>query len=165
MPQTNGLRPLPVRDFHNCFGCGPRNTHGLKMRFYTDEKSLYSWVEIPGHFSGWKDFAHGGVITTMLDEVMGWSALHLLKTMVLTKSITVDFVKPVHVNREVKLVGTVLERRNDREAVMEGALYDANGELCSKAVGTFALFPPEIALKFGILDETDIVEVSDLFSA
>jgi uncharacterized protein (TIGR00369 family) len=159
MDRTEGLKLLPVRNDHHCFGCGTKNDHGLQMRFYTNGHSLVSWITIPAHLTGWKDFAHGGVITTVLDETMGWSAIYLLKSMVLTKSISIDFLKPVLAGREMKAEGKVVEKRSEREAVMEASLFDAGGNLCSRSVGVFALFSPEAAMRFGMMDEASRQEM------
>ena len=66
------LKPLRNRRDHHCFACGPQNPHGLKMTFYTDERSVYSWVTVPGHLRGWDNLIHGGVISAILDEIMSW---------------------------------------------------------------------------------------------
>lgn len=157
------MKLLPTRENHRCFGCSPTNLSGLHMRFYTDEKALYSWLRVPPHLSGWQDIVHGGVTTTILDEVMGWSAIYLLKTLVLTKSISVDFLKPVFIEQELRAEGWVIEKRGDREAVMKGLLFDSSGTLCSRARGVFALFTPEMAGKFGF-DESAKWELERIVS-
>jgi len=144
------LKILPTRENHNCFGCGPTNTSGLQMQFHTDGKALYSWLTVPSHFCGWSNFVHGGVITTILDEVMGWSAIYMLKTLTLTKSITVDFLKPVYIDDELRAEGRISRRDSEREVLMEGLLYNSKDKLCSRAQGTFATFPPDVGAKFGL---------------
>jgi acyl-coenzyme A thioesterase PaaI-like protein len=163
MNRKADLKTLPTRDNHNCFGCSPVNPSGLHMRFHTDGEALYSWLSVPSHFCGWSNFVHGGVITTILDEVMGWSAIYLLKTLTLTKSITVDFLKPIYINDELRAEGRISRRDNDREVLMEGLLYNSKGKLCSKAFGTFATFPPEVGARFG-LDRSVLDGVERLIS-
>ncbi len=68
------LKEIVSRDAH-CFGCSQKNPHGLKMRFYTDDTALYSWLNVPTHLCGWDGIVHGGVLSTILDEIMGWSAI------------------------------------------------------------------------------------------
>jgi uncharacterized protein (TIGR00369 family) len=157
------LKLLPTRDNHSCFGCGPTNTSGLQMQFYTDGKALYSWLTVPSHFCGWSNFVHGGVITTILDEVMGWSAIYLLKTLTLTKSITVDFLKPVYIDEELRAEGRINRQNSEREVLMEGFLYNSKDQLCSEAHGTFAIFPADVGAKFG-LDPSVLEGVQRLLS-
>lgn len=144
-------RRLPHRGNDNCFACSPNNATGLKMEFFTDGERVLAWPTVPEHLSGWGRIVHGGVITTMLDEIMGWSALHLLKRMTLTKSILVDFLKPVYVGEELKLEGKPLESKGEREAVIQSALYDPEGQLCARATGVFALFTIDAMKKRGIV--------------
>ncbi|MBU0697911.1 MAG: PaaI family thioesterase, partial [Proteobacteria bacterium] len=107
---TENCRELPPLDNHKCFGCSPRNPSGLRMKFYTNDKSLFSSLTVPDHLCGWDRFVHGGVIATILDEIMSWSAITLLKRIILTKSMTIDFVKPIFIGNRLTAEGKVLER-------------------------------------------------------
>lgn len=163
MDQPNTTRQLPTRLSHHCFGCGSANPHGLRMIFYTDEKSVFSEVAIPEHMVGWKNFAHGGILSTILDEVMGWSAIYLLKSLVLTKSISVEFLRPVSVGMTLRAEGRVSKIRNEREVVMEGRLLNSNGIVHVRSTGVFARFKREAAVKFGMADEQELLELERVF--
>ncbi|SPD75889.1 Thioesterase superfamily [uncultured Desulfobacterium sp.] len=147
-------RFLPTRSWdQHCFGCGPTNRFGLQMKFYTDEKSVFSWIEVPEHLCGWNRLVHGGVISTILDEVMGWSAIHLYKIIVLTKNMSIDFVRPVFVNEELKAEGRVTKFDNPGEVTICGTIHNGRGELCAKATGKFSYFPPATIQEMGIMDD------------
>ena len=89
------FRQLASSASHNCFACSPVNEAGLQMKFFTNKKTVFSRVTIPSHLCGWNNVAHGGVVSTILDEIMSWAAMYLLKRIVLTESMTVEFIKPV----------------------------------------------------------------------
>ncbi len=161
---VENYRPLPVRGNHRCFGCSPDNTLGLKMKFFTNEKSLFSWVTVPEHLCGWDTLVHGGIISTILDEIMSWSAITMMKRIILTKSMTIDFIKPVFINTELKAQGNVLEKKSEREALMEGLLYNPAGKLCARSIGTFSLFTPSDAIKVGIMGEAEVKDFEYLFN-
>jgi uncharacterized protein (TIGR00369 family) len=156
MEDLEGYTLLPVQDDHNCFACGPANSAGLKMRFYSNVDSVVSWLSVPDHLRGWNNLTHGGVISTILDEIMSWTAIHLLKRIILTKSMTVDFLRPVYVGTRLKAVGRIQSVRGENEAVMEGFLYDAQQAMCARARGTFALLKPKVARKLGIVDDAGL---------
>jgi uncharacterized protein (TIGR00369 family) len=156
METRESLRELPNRDGHNCFGCGPRNAYGLRMKFFTDEKSLFSWVTVPGHLCGWDNLVHGGVLAAILDEIMGWTTIHFLKKFALTHAMTVKFHKPVYIGEEVRAEGRVLEVRAEREASVEGYLYKGENTLCAKSTGTFRLFTTEAIVRLGVMEEEAI---------
>jgi acyl-coenzyme A thioesterase PaaI-like protein len=104
------------------------------------------------------------VIATRLDEIMGWAALHLLHKMALTKSISVEFLKPAYVGQELRLEGSLLEFRSEREAVMQSSLFNGDQELCAGATGTFALFTREAMRKRGLVDEEILDGLAPIFS-
>jgi uncharacterized protein (TIGR00369 family) len=94
---------------------------------------------------------HGGVISTILDETMSWTAIYLLKKIILTKSMTVDFIKPIYEGTKLKAEGMVSKRINKREALMEGFIYNDAGVLCAKSRGTYVLFEAKVAKKLKIM--------------
>ena len=151
-----GIKALPNRGTHYCFACSPINPAGLHMEFFTDDRSVFSSLVIPDHLCGWDNIVHGGIVSTILDEIMSWSAIYLLQNYILTKSITVDFLKPVFVGDQVRAVGQVGAQTGKREALMEGALYKEEDVLCARARGTFALINVQMARKLGIMNENTI---------
>jgi len=162
MLEPNKLRALPNRSDHNCFGCSASNTSGLQMKFYTDEASVFSWLTLPAHLSGWSNLVHGGVISTILDEIMSWTAICMLNKFILTKSMTVDFMRPVFIGQELRAEGRIAEVRGEREALVSGALYNGQNKLCAKATGKFAVFNPEDVSKLGLLGEQAIRDFQEL---
>lgn len=156
MERRENLRELANGDGHNCFGCSPSNAYGLRMKFFTDEKSLFSWVRVPGHLCGWDNLVHGGVLAAILDETMGWTAIHFLKKYALTHSMTVEFHKPVHIGEEIRVKARVLEDRGKRKAAVEGYLYKGENTLCAKSTGTFRLFTTEAIVRLGVMEEEAI---------
>jgi uncharacterized protein (TIGR00369 family) len=153
MNGKENLKCLPNRTDSMCFGCSPANPTGLGLEFFTDEESIFSWVKVPAHLCGWKNLVHGGIISTILDEVMGRAVIHKMRCLGMTKSMTVDFLKPITIGKELKAVGKVLEVINDRECLAEAMIFNKAGELCAKSTGTFALFKPDHSKKLGIKDE------------
>lgn len=159
MDIKENYRRIPTSSWDkHCFGCSPVNPAGLKMEFYTDEQSIISWVSVPEHLCGWNNLVHGGVVSTILDEVMGWAAIHLLKLIVLTKTMTIDFLQPVFIDDELKAEGRILESDSDNEVVIGGYVHNKRGDLCAKATGIFSHFPPATIREMGIMDEEFLKE-------
>jgi len=160
-----GFKQLPNRDNHQCFGCGPANPSGLRMKFFTDDTSVFSWLQVPDHLIGWDNLVHGGVLSTILDEIMSWSAIYLLKKLILTKSMTVDFIKPVYVGAELKVEGNVFEKQSDRETVMQGRIYNKEGILCAKSKGIYVLFEPKVAKKLNMMSAEALKDFEPILKA
>ena len=146
---------LPSGENQNCFGCSPKNESGLHMKFYSTERreSVVSWLKVPDHLCGWSNLVHGGIISTMLDEAMGWAALIILKKLVVSKSITVDFLKPVLIGQEIRVEGNVREINSEREAMLQGFIFNDNGEMLARSSSLVSLFSLETLRKMGALDE------------
>jgi len=157
------LKKVPNGGAHTCFGCSPNNPHGLRMEFHSDGDAVYSLLSVPSHLCGWGDIAHGGVVSTIMDEIMSWSSMFLLRRYILTRSITVDFLKPVRTGRRITAVGRVRERTSERAALMEGLIYDETGDICARSSGNFALFTSEAIKKFGLFDSGLVESFDELF--
>ncbi len=134
-----------------CFGCGVDNPIGLRMRFFTDEQRVYSQVAVPPTMAGWDRTVHGGVLSTLLDEIMGWSVIYLLGRIGVTKTMTVEFVKPVQAGRLLTVVGAVTGAPSDRQVIATGEVYSEEDVLCARATGTFAAMSPQAAVRLGVM--------------
>ena len=154
--EPTSLKPLPNNRGHNCFGCSPTNPSGLQMSFLAGDSSVTSHVTVPEHLCGWNNLVHGGVLSTILDEIMSWATIHLLKQIPMTKSISVDFMKPVYVGNPLKVEGRVLNKTGRREALMEGKILNADDACCARATGTFAIFSPAVAKRLKITDNKSL---------
>lgn len=159
----SNLKPLPPRDNHNCFGCSPRNEIGLQMKFHAGDDAMYSFLTVPGHLGGWSNIAHGGIVTTIMDEIMAWATIYFLHHMVMTKNIQIEFLKPVPIGKPITAKGIVLEQISKREARMQGEIFNESGELCARATGNFALFTAEAIVRLGIMDKKTIDEFQVYF--
>jgi acyl-coenzyme A thioesterase PaaI-like protein len=96
---------------------------------------------------------------------MSWSAIYLLKKLILTKSMTVDFIKPVYVGAELKVEGNVFEKQSRREAVMQGRIYNKEGVLCAKSKGIYVLFEPKVAKKLNMMSAEAIKDFEPILKA
>ena len=156
-------QPLPNIERH-CFACGPDNHHGLHMRFFSDGERIKAVADIPEHLRGWSNLAHGGVLTTLLDEAMAWAGIYFLNRFLLTKSITVHFKKPVYIEDHVTVIATIGERHHDRKIRLHAALHLADGSEAASADGDFVLYTPSQFQKLGIAPDKDLQLLQSMFS-
>ena len=142
---------------HNtCFGCGPANDHGMKMKFFGNDELIYSDITVPEHLLGWNGVVHGGILSTMLDEIMGWGAIYFLKKFILTKTMTVNYYKPVLIGETLHVEGRIREHNSDKEVTMGGKIFNSKNELCATSTGIFALLETDKIRKMGIMKEKDL---------
>ncbi len=64
---------------------------------------------------------------------------------------TIDFIKPVYQGTELKIEGNVFEKKSDRQAVMEGRIYNEEGVLCTESKGIYVLFEPKVAKRLNMM--------------
>lgn len=151
----------PIENFINenmCFACGSENPFGLHMKFYTDGESVGSSVMVPGHMCGWGNLVHGGIIATLLDETMSWSAIHLLRKLILTRTMTLEFILPVPPNEYLRTKGSIETRVKNTEAVVNASLFDHHGQECARSTGRFALVSAKMMRRLKIMDEQTIAQ-------
>ena len=163
MTSTKDYQQLPNSADHYCFGCSPVNPSGLQMNFFAGPDTVFSNVTIPEHLCGWSNIAHGGVLTTILDEIMSWAALYFIKQITMTKSMTMEFLKPVQIQSPLKAEGKVLEITGKHDAVTEGVLYNAAGTACVKSTANFSIFSPKVARRLGIADDHSLKYFAEVF--
>jgi uncharacterized protein (TIGR00369 family) len=127
---------------HHCFACGDLNEHGLHLELHANPEG--SWVELELHarFQGWDGVAHGGIVCTILDEVMAWSVIGR-GTWGVTARLNVAFRRPIRTGRLIRAEGSVatMDRRASRTT---GRVLDpVTGELLASAEGTFIALPAD----------------------
>ena len=68
---------LSYRDFrilpHHCFACGELNEIGLHLQLQLTPAHCHVELTLPDRFEGWEGLIHGGIVSTILDEVMAWA--------------------------------------------------------------------------------------------
>jgi uncharacterized protein (TIGR00369 family) len=147
------LKPIPNWEDQSCFACGAVNAHGLRMQFFSDGGRVFAFPRVPEHMVGWDRIVHGGILSTILDEIMGWAAIHLFKQLGVTQTMTIEFKKPVTVQEPLTAVGSPLEAPSGRSVRMQGQLFNAQEQLCAQATGRFKLIAPKTAVRLGIVSE------------
>jgi acyl-coenzyme A thioesterase PaaI-like protein len=127
---------------HHCFACGSLNVHGLRLDLHFGAETCWTEVAIPRRFQGWDGIAHGGIVSTILDEVMAWSLVDHDNWGV-TARLSVEFKRPVPLERPVRAEGRIVEGRR-RVIRTEARLFDpATGETLATAEGTYVAAPED----------------------
>lgn len=145
-----GMQAIANIENQSCFGCGDANPIGLGMRFHSDGRQVVSQLKVPSSMAGWDSIVHGGILSTILDEIMGWSVIGLLGMIGVTRTMTVEFLKPVRVEEQLTAIGTVSED-SIRQATVTGEIYAGKGVLSARATGQFATLEAQTAVRLGIM--------------
>ncbi len=126
---------------HRCFACGELNEHGLHLVLHADASGCWTDIALGGAFQGWEDVVHGGILCTILDEVMAWSVIGR-DTWGVTARMGVEFKRPVRVGQAIHAQGWVTSGSR-RLFQTEGRIVDAaSGETLASSTGTYVAAPP-----------------------
>lgn len=108
---------------HHCFACGELNEIGLHLKLQLKPGRCSTEMKLPRRFEGWEGVIHGGILCTILDEVMAWSLVSCDNWGV-TARMSIDFHKPVTVGQAIRAEGWITENRR-RIQVTAGRIVDA----------------------------------------
>ena len=97
-----------VKD-RRCFVCGEENPDGLNLKVvYDGADGVRTEFLAEERYRGWSDYLHGGVLTLIFDEMLGWLSRYLGHD-AMTARLEVRYRKPVPLGSRLTFHG-VLER-------------------------------------------------------
>jgi acyl-coenzyme A thioesterase PaaI-like protein len=131
-----------------CFGCGPANSRGLRIRSRVEgEEVVADWTPEP-HHQAFPGVLSGGIIGTLLDCHGNWTAAWALMRRsgastpptTVTAEYAVRLLRPTPSGAPLRLRARPVEVRDDR-AVVEGSLL-SEGRVCATCHGVFVAVKP-----------------------
>ena len=139
--RTTGVPRFELRP-HNCFACGSLNAHGLHLVLHVEHGRAATEILLDRSFEGWDGIAHGGIICTILDEVMAWSLVGSDNWGV-TARMTVDFKRPVPIGRRLRAEGSITRERRRLIETMSQLTDAETGETLATGEGVYMAADPE----------------------
>jgi uncharacterized protein (TIGR00369 family) len=128
-------------EVYQCFGCSPYNEFGLHLEFWEDGDEVVSfWNPLP-ILQSYPKVLHGGIQSTLLDEIAGWVVYVKCGTVGLTAELKVKFRKPLFIDRGELTIRARLTEQNKRMATICARLIDNEGKTCAEAEIRYFLLP------------------------
>ena len=121
---------------HRCFACGSLNEHGIHLELHVAEDRCWTDLALPDRFQGWDGIAHGGIVCTILDEVMAWS-LAATDNWGLTARMTVTFKRPIRIGAPIRAKGWITSSRRRVHETAARIVDAASGGVLATASGTY----------------------------
>ncbi len=112
---------------HHCFACGTLNASGMGLVLHVEPGRCWTELAIERRFEGWDGIAHGGILATILDEVMAWSLVGE-DNWGLTARMNLEFKRPVEVGLPIRAEGWITRSRR--------RIVDTAGRIVDPATGT-----------------------------
>jgi uncharacterized protein (TIGR00369 family) len=129
------MRDLPHT--HSCFVCGESNPIGLNLRFETDGQTVRAHFVPKTEHAGFKGVIHGGLIATVLDEVMVWACAVQTKRFAYCAELNVRFLSPLKPGETALIIGELETNRKNRIFEARAELKNAAGVVCASATGKY----------------------------
>ena len=128
---------------NECFGCGPANEKGLRIRsFPNGDEVIAEWMPEP-HHEAFPGMLNGGIIGSLLDCHCNWTACWYLMNQTgadkppctVTADYSIRLLRPTPSNGPVSLRAWVVESAGNK-VLVDGEL-SVDGKVCDTCRGTF----------------------------
>ncbi len=141
------VNPFTEIEGYNCFGCSPHNPYGIKMNFFEEGDEIVSIWKPSDKFTGFNNILHGGIQATLIDEIASWVMFVKLETGGFTTSLNVNYKSSVYIDKgDISLRASLKEMRKNI-AIIDVALFDNAGKMCTQSTVEYFTLPETIARK------------------
>lgn len=122
---------------HYCFACGTANPIGLNLQFYRNGDSVCTDITLKRVYEGWEGVAHGGIISTLLDEVMSWAIMYKKKTFLVTRKMNIKYVRNVPIETPLVAKGEMVDDSGPPKISAKAEIRDAENRLLVRSTAEF----------------------------
>ena len=140
-------RGLSIQEMHApssiCFGCGPANQDGLRIKSFRSDEGLEMEFEPLEEHQAFPGMVNGGIIGTLLDCHGNWTAAMALMDKsgeteppcTVTASYSIKLIRPTPYGPTLRVTGEVTSIEDDRANVRMSLL--AEDKVCATGEGLF----------------------------
>ncbi len=131
----------PLADGY-CFVCGKDNPWGFKIQvsYQDDQLAAETELSIPREYQGWREVIHGGILATLLDELMAHAVWRFAGPGV-TLGLEVRFHAPLKPGERVLVRGAVHPANGSRRIAAGEIIRLADGARIASGKSRFLLLP------------------------
>lgn len=119
-----------VSEYPFCFGCGADNPIGLRLKYRVEENCVITEFVPREEHQGWPGIVHGGIITTLLYEVLeNYPFQNGIVAMM--KGMDTKFLRPGKTETKI-LAKSWLIGQSGRDMNVGASLADESGKLLAE---------------------------------
>ncbi|NUP14214.1 MAG: PaaI family thioesterase [Polyangiaceae bacterium] len=120
-----------------CFGCAPAHPTGFHLRFARSGDEVTTTFVPHEQLQGPPGIMHGGLVTTLADEIAAWTVIGLLERFGFTAALSAKLHRPIRIGAEVEGIGRVTS--STPRIVKVDVTLNQHGERAYSGDFTFAL--------------------------
>lgn len=133
---------------NRCFGCGPSNDKGLRIRSMVEGDSLVALFTPEPHHQAFDNILSGGICGTLLDCHSNWCAAYFImqerkedtSPCTVTARYTVELKAPTPMNTELKIIARPI-KISTRKGEIHAEIW-ANNQITATCEGIFVAVNP-----------------------
>jgi acyl-coenzyme A thioesterase PaaI-like protein len=129
-------------DYRSCFVCGTNNEHGMKTVYRQEDDHIVTEFSGGREHQGFPGYVHGGLLSTLLDETMGRTAL-FTRTWVMTGKLEIRYRTPAPIGQRLNVRAWLTRGRRD-SFESRGEIRLDDGTLLADARGLFIRVPDNV---------------------
>lgn len=130
--------PWRVLPDYRCFGCSPVNGKGLRLRFQPDGDGIACALRFDRDYESHPGVVHGGVLSTVCDEIMGNLLVLRVGIPVFTTTLRVRFITSATIGVDYRCVATTTaDSATPGPYQARAEVFDEDGGLVVSAVGQY----------------------------
>jgi len=140
--KTKAFQDFYPDDLAHCYGCGKLNEWGHQLKTHWDGEESVSFFKPESYHTAVPGYLYGGLIASLIDchstgtaaaakyreEGRAMSTLPAFRF--LTASLTVNYLKPTPIDKEIEIRGNIKEIKG-RKVIVSTRLM-VNGEICAQ---------------------------------
>ena len=109
----------------------------MALDLFTDRQVVETRFRFRREYVGFRRVIHGGLVATVLDEMMAWACGVGAQTFAYCGELNVRFLRPAQPDEEVVARGELLENKRGRLLLCRAELRNSDGELLAEATGKY----------------------------
>lgn len=135
---------IPIADNY-CFVCGQKNPQGLKIKvkYLPEELAAETELALAREYQGWADVIHGGILATLLDEMMAHAVWHFAGPGV-TISMETRFHHPLKPDEPIRVKGVLTTLNGSRRTAEAEITRTADGKRIASGKSKFLLLEEKV---------------------
>jgi acyl-coenzyme A thioesterase PaaI-like protein len=134
------MKSLALQDDRRCFACGTENPDGLHLKFEYGSGTAQTTFTPTLRYAGWTTRLHGGIVATLIDEVMAHAAISA-GIRAVTGRLEIRFRKAAPLDATLVARGR-LESRRGRMLILAASVIGEDGTLYAEGQGRFVADDP-----------------------
>jgi len=117
---------------NQCFACGSENPHGLRLQIKEKDNGVEAVIRPPLWTQGYHNTVHGGIVSTILDEMTVWAAYLKADLRCVTGQLSIRIRTSMRVDQKYIARAEVLCIKH-RLVIAEAHIVDNDNKLIAQA--------------------------------